>query len=96
MLRNILPTSKERELYEADHEYEPLEKYNQHNDYDNIQAPSDSSKCKIEPENLSLDGDYESIPCPAYISVVTTSIHANDQLEASSIGSQDDQKDNEV
>ena len=95
----MLPTSKEREAYTADHDYEPLEKYNlEHNDYEDIiQAPSDISK--QEPEKLSLDNEYESTPCPAYASVSTSSIHGNNELETSSIGSpsvQDDEKDNEV
>ena len=85
----MLPTSEEREVYCSDHDYEPLEKYNQHNDSEDvIQAPSDSSK--PEPELT---------PCPAYDSVATTSIHGNNELEMSFIEStsvQDDEKDNEM
>lgn len=94
MLRDIPPTSREREVYKGNHEYEALEKYNQQNNYDDIEAPSDSSK--VEPEKLSLDGDYESTPCPAYdiVSVITNySIHGNDEVETSSIGSTSVQED---
>ena len=86
MLSDMVSTSKEREFYEIDHDYEMLDKYNQH--YEDIQAPPPK-----------LEDDYKSTPCPAYVSVATTSIHSDDELETSFIGStmmQDDQKDDEI
>jgi hypothetical protein len=76
MLSDImLSTSKEREVY-VDHDYEPLEKYNQPNDYEDIiQAPSDSSN--MEPEKLSLDNAYEPTPCSAHVTMATTCINGN-------------------
>jgi hypothetical protein len=48
-----------------------------------IQTPSDSSN--VEPEKLALDNAYEPTPCSAHVTVATTCIDGNNQLETSSI-----------
>ena len=79
MLSDLSPTDKEREVYEtieADHEYEILDKYNQH--YEDVEVPPPKSEAEaVQLQALSSTGDYEFTQCPAYISVATTSIHGN-------------------
>ena len=82
MLSDLPPINKEREVDEtietADHEYEIPDKYSQAT-YEDIKPPA---KLKPEAEAVQLQplpstGDYEFTPCPAYVTMTTTSIHGN-------------------
>ena len=98
MLSDLSSTNKERGVYEtieADHEYEILDKYNQA--YEEVQAPP-PKPAPVQPQPPSSAGDYEFTNCPAYVPVVTTSIHGNTKkpdtpTSVQPATAQDDQKD---